>query len=545
MLFQCFTLNCGIVLLVPLARDCCLAMLLMVARFQMINILHVARGCLLYRPQSIIPTTCQHIIIRQISHLLSMASIILLSWGHQFLQPPQHPPLCLIPLVPILSPPANPSTSGPLIILMLLLTLLPSTLLEVPTLQALHFPTMRHLAPHLQILSPIHQTLQLLPSFRKVPLYPSINLLLLSLKTPKSTTKYLLQLSRAKIAQSAPPKEWPQRIAKPLRLLTASQSSNGKEMIKQQKIMFQRFLSCCLNRRDRAVVVYCVLCPPPNVHQDVNHYTVPNRQASDNLFYQECVTTLAFVFDAIRQLIRSSRWSPAERAQLFACFEPTILPPVDWITAIPPVNMALKNLLVLSNWRLALQRLAYTGRQDCYSESVVLLPIEHKYPSKQWHRAGGRRRKHAPDQSLTSHPNPPEKAAAKAPKDGKTDNRSAANSAAPAGVAHKLAHPPTAEKASSDEPASSSKEVDISVKAPKQPETSPSAHQRAAGEDPKDPAAKSMDVSLNKPTPASKSNSSYSSESSSHHKVAAEVSVSSTPAGPGARERREISCGGG
>jgi len=168
----------------------------------------------------------------------------------------------------------------------------------------------------------------------------------------------------------------------------------------------------------------------------------------------------------------------------------------------------------------------------------------------------------AADQSSASHPNPAEKAAAEAPKAGKTDSGSAAQSAAPAGAApHESAHPPSAEKASPDAHASSSKEVEVSVKAPKQPEASPSAHGTAAGEGAKDSSAKSIDVTLSKPAspsahetaagegakdstpksidvtlskpaPASNSDGSHSSESSNPHKVGAEVSTSSTPAGP-------------
>ncbi|KNZ50756.1 hypothetical protein VP01_4253g2, partial [Puccinia sorghi] len=94
------------------------------------------------------------------------------------------------------------------------------------------------------------------------------------------------------------------------------------------------------------------------------------------------------------------------------------------------------------------------------------------------------------NQTSTSHSNPPEKAAAEAPKDGKTDNGSAAERSTFA---------------------------------------SPSAHKTAASEG---PAPKSVDVSFSKPTPASNSDGPQTSESSSPHKVATEVSVSSTPAGP-------------
>ncbi|KNZ57010.1 hypothetical protein VP01_2263g3 [Puccinia sorghi] len=155
------------------------------------------------------------------------------------------------------------------------------------------------------------------------------------------------------------------------------------------------------------------------------------------------------------------------------------------------------------------------------------------------------------NQTSTSHSNPPEKAAAQAPKGsdiynlrdffmqaGKTDNGSAADSAAPAGVApHESAHPPSAEKASSDAPASSSKEVDVSVKAPKQPDASPSAHETAASEG---PAPKSVDVSFSKPTPVSNSDGPQTSESSSPHQVATEVSVSSTPAGPAEAAAKKV-----
>lgn len=63
-------------------------------------------------------------------------------------------------------------------------------------------------------------------------------------------------------------------------------------------------------------------------------------QASDDSFDQESVTILASVLDVIIQLIGSSRWSPAERAQLLACFEPIILPSVDRSTTIPPGGLA-------------------------------------------------------------------------------------------------------------------------------------------------------------------------------------------------------------
>lgn len=63
-------------------------------------------------------------------------------------------------------------------------------------------------------------------------------------------------------------------------------------------------------------------------------------QASDDSFDQESDIILASVLEVILQLVGSSRWSPAERAQLLACFEPIILPSADRSTTIPPGGLA-------------------------------------------------------------------------------------------------------------------------------------------------------------------------------------------------------------